>query len=148
LVTDEGGGPPQGGVHGGAARPEGNGGEGRRPVLEVGGSRLGKVVGTRAVIGAASTERVRGQRLLGSGRRLEQRQTVGGRAKRTRRERWSGDGSTEVKKSGFASEPMRAGDKDTQGGACGRPRRSSGCQRVAEQLARAREASNRALETF
>jgi hypothetical protein len=84
LVTNEGGGPPQGGVHGGVAQPEGNGGEGRRPVLEVGGSRLGKVVGTRAVIGAASTERVRGQRLLGSGRRLEQRQMVGGRAKRTR----------------------------------------------------------------
>jgi hypothetical protein len=44
--------------------PEGNDGEGRRPVVEVSGSRLGKVVGTRAVIGAASTEHVGGRRRL------------------------------------------------------------------------------------
>jgi hypothetical protein len=68
LVTGEGGGSPEGGVHGGTARPEGNGGEGRRPVVEVGDSRLGKVVGTRAVVGAVSTERVGGQRQLGGGR--------------------------------------------------------------------------------
>jgi hypothetical protein len=46
---------------------------------------------------------------LGGDWRLEQRRMVGGRAERTRRERWSGDESIEVKKSGFASEPRRAG---------------------------------------
>jgi hypothetical protein len=81
---------------------------------------------------------------LGGDWRLEQRRTVGGRAERTRRERWSGDESIEVKKSGFASEPRRAGDKDTRGGARGRPRRSSGRRRVAEQLAYACEANDRA----
>jgi hypothetical protein len=60
LVAGEGGGSPEGGVHGGAAWPEENCGEGWRPVVEVGGSRLGKMVETRAVIGAASTERVSG----------------------------------------------------------------------------------------
>jgi hypothetical protein len=69
LVTGEGGGSPEGGVHGGTAQPEGNGGEGRRPVVEVGDSWLRKVVGTRTVIGVASTERVGGQRRLGGGRR-------------------------------------------------------------------------------
>jgi hypothetical protein len=64
LATGERGGSPEGSVHGGAAQPEGNGGEGRRPVVEVGGSRLGKVVRTRAVIGAASTECAGGQRRL------------------------------------------------------------------------------------
>jgi hypothetical protein len=53
LVTDEGGGSPKGSVHGGVARPEGNNGEGRRPVVEVGSSRLRKVVRTQAVVGAA-----------------------------------------------------------------------------------------------
>jgi hypothetical protein len=53
LVTGEGGGSPEGSVHGGAARPEGNNGEGRRPVVEVGSSWLGKVVRTQAVVGAA-----------------------------------------------------------------------------------------------
>jgi hypothetical protein len=46
------------------ARPEGNVGDGQRPVVEVGGSRLGKLVGTRAVVGAASMERVCGRRRL------------------------------------------------------------------------------------
>jgi hypothetical protein len=71
LVSSEGGGSPEGGVHGGAAWPEGNGGEGRCPVVEVGGSRLGKMVGTRAVVGAASAECVSGQRRLGGGRRWQ-----------------------------------------------------------------------------
>jgi hypothetical protein len=69
LVSSEGGGSPKGGVHGGAARPKGNDREGRRPVVEVGGSRLGKVVGTWVIVGVASTERVSGQRQLGGGRR-------------------------------------------------------------------------------
>jgi hypothetical protein len=47
-----------------------------------------------------------------------------------------------VKKSSFASEPRRAGDMDALGGARGRPRWSSGHRCVAEQLARAREASD------
>jgi hypothetical protein len=64
LATDERGGSLEGGVHGGVTRPEGNDGEGRRPVVEVDSSRLGKVVGTRAVVGAASTERICGQRRL------------------------------------------------------------------------------------
>jgi hypothetical protein len=68
LVTGEGGGSPEGSFHGGMARPEGNNGEGRRPVVEVGGSRFRKVVETRAVIGVASMERVGGRRQLGSGR--------------------------------------------------------------------------------
>jgi hypothetical protein len=68
----------------GASRSEGNDGEGRHPMVEVGGSRLRKVVETRAVVGAASTERVGGWRWLGGGRRLEQRQMMGGKAKRTR----------------------------------------------------------------
>jgi hypothetical protein len=55
LVTSEGGGSLEGNFHGGTAQPEGNGGEGRRPVVKVGGSQFGKVVGTRAVIGVAST---------------------------------------------------------------------------------------------
>jgi hypothetical protein len=54
LVTSEGGGSPEGSFHGGTTQPEGNGGEGRRPVVEVGGSRFGKVVGTLAVVGVAS----------------------------------------------------------------------------------------------
>jgi hypothetical protein len=87
------------------------------------GAQLGKVVGTRAVVRVASTERVGGRRRLGSGRCLEQnRCTVGGGAERTRQERWSRDGRGEVKKSGFASEPRRTGDKDARGGARGRPR--------------------------
>jgi hypothetical protein len=49
---------------GGAARLEGNGGEGWHPVVGVSGSRLGKVVGTRAVIGATSMERVGDRRRL------------------------------------------------------------------------------------
>jgi hypothetical protein len=55
----------------GAARSEGNGSEGRHPVVEVSGSRLGKVVGTRAVVGVASMESVGGQRRLGGGRRRQ-----------------------------------------------------------------------------
>jgi hypothetical protein len=50
---------------------------------------------------------------------MEQRRTAGGRAERKRRERWSGDGSREVKKSVFASEPRRAEDKDSRGDARG-----------------------------
>jgi hypothetical protein len=109
LVTSEGGGSPEGGVRGGVAQTEGNISEGRRPVVEVGGSWLRTVVGTWAVVGAASMEHISGPRRLGGGRCLEQRQTVGGRVERTRRERWSGYGSGEVKKSGFASEPRRGG---------------------------------------
>jgi hypothetical protein len=60
LVTGEGGGSLEGGFHGGVAWPEGNGGEGRRLVVEVGGSRFGKVVRTRAVVGVVLTERVGG----------------------------------------------------------------------------------------
>jgi hypothetical protein len=51
---------------------------------------------------------------------LEQRQTVGDRAERMWREQWSGGGSGEVKKSGFASKPRHAEDKDARGGAHGR----------------------------
>jgi hypothetical protein len=58
LVTGEGGGSPEGGFHGGVARPEGKGGEGRHPMVEVGGSWFG----------VASTECVDGRRRLGSGR--------------------------------------------------------------------------------
>jgi hypothetical protein len=47
----------RGSFHGGATRLEGNCGEGRRLVVVVGGSRLGMVVGTRAIVGVASTER-------------------------------------------------------------------------------------------
>jgi hypothetical protein len=67
LVTGEGGVSPEGGFHGGAAQPEGNGGEGRRPVEEVGGSWFGNVVGTWAVVGMASTERVSCWRWLSDG---------------------------------------------------------------------------------
>jgi hypothetical protein len=79
LVTGEGGGSPEG-----AARPEGNDGEGRRPVLEVGGSWLEKVIGTRTVVGAALTEHVGGRRRLGGGRRRQsmcRRQRSGGGVK-------------------------------------------------------------------
>jgi hypothetical protein len=132
LVTGEGGGSPEGGVHGGTAQPEGNDSKGWRSVVEVDGSRLEKAVRTHAVVGAASMEHVGGWRQLGSGQRLEQRWTARGRAKRMRWERWSG----EVKKSSFTSEPRRAEDKDARGGARGRPRWSSSHRRVAEQLAR------------
>jgi hypothetical protein len=71
LVTSEGGGSPEGGFHGGVARPEGNGGEGRRPVVQVGGSWFGKVVGTWAVVGVALMERIGGRRRLGGGRRWQ-----------------------------------------------------------------------------
>jgi hypothetical protein len=64
LATGERGGSLEGGVHGGATWPEGNGGEGWHPVVEVGGSRLRKVVRTRAVDRAASMERVSGRRRL------------------------------------------------------------------------------------
>jgi hypothetical protein len=50
-----------------------------------------------------------------------------------------------VKKSTFASEPRRAEDKDARGGTHGRPRRSSGHRRVAEQLAHVREANDWAV---
>jgi hypothetical protein len=60
LATGERGGSPEGSVHGGAARPEGNGGEGWRPVVEVSGSWPGKVVGTRVIVGAKLMERVGG----------------------------------------------------------------------------------------
>jgi hypothetical protein len=83
--------------------------------------------------------RVGGRRRLGDGRRLEQRRTMRGRVERTRRERWS----REVKKSGFASGPIRAGDKDARGGAHGRPRWSSDHHCVAKQLAHMNEASDR-----
>jgi hypothetical protein len=46
----------RGSFHGGVARSEGNGGEGRRPVVVVGSSRFGKVVGAWVVIGVVSTE--------------------------------------------------------------------------------------------
>jgi hypothetical protein len=64
LATGEREGSPEGGVHGGTARLEGNGGEGRRPVVEVDGSRFRKVVRTRAVVGATSTDHVGGRRRL------------------------------------------------------------------------------------
>jgi hypothetical protein len=51
LVSGEGVGSPEGGVHGGAAQSEGNGGEGRRLVVD-----------TRALVGAASMERAGGRR--------------------------------------------------------------------------------------
>jgi hypothetical protein len=53
----------RGGLTGGAvftgrmARPEGNDGEGRCPVVVVNGSRFRMVVETRAVVGVASIER-------------------------------------------------------------------------------------------
>jgi hypothetical protein len=47
----------RGSFHGGAARPEGNGGEGRRSVVVVGSSRFEKVAGARAVVGVASMKR-------------------------------------------------------------------------------------------
>jgi hypothetical protein len=96
FITGELGGLPHGGVHRGVARPEGNGGEGRRSVVEVDGSWLRKVVETRAVIGAAATKHIGGRRWLGSGSHLEQRQTMGCKVERTRWERWSRDGSREV----------------------------------------------------
>jgi hypothetical protein len=46
----------RGGFHGGTARPKGNSGEGRRPVVVVGSSWLEKVARTRAVIGVALME--------------------------------------------------------------------------------------------
>jgi hypothetical protein len=47
----------RGSFHGGAARPEGNGGEGQRPVVVVvGSSWFGKVAGARAVVGVVWTE--------------------------------------------------------------------------------------------
>jgi hypothetical protein len=64
FATGERGGSLEGSVLRGVARPEGNDGEGWRPVVEVVGSWLGKVVGTRAVDGAASMERVGGWRRL------------------------------------------------------------------------------------
>jgi hypothetical protein len=73
LVTSEGGGSLEGSFNDGAARPEGNGSEGRRLVVEVGGPRFRKVVKTRAVIGVASTERVGGRRWLGGGQRQQVR---------------------------------------------------------------------------
>jgi hypothetical protein len=60
-------------------------------------------------------------------------------------ERWSGDGSGEVKKSGFDSEPRRAEDKDARGGTRGRPRQSSCHRHMAEQLVHVCEASDRAV---
>jgi hypothetical protein len=72
-VTSEGGGSPEGGVHGGVTRPKGNGGEGRHPMVEVGSSWLEKMVGTWAVVGAVSIEHVGGRRRLGGG---QQRQGV------------------------------------------------------------------------
>jgi hypothetical protein len=68
LVTGEEGGSPEGGFHGGTEWAEGNGSEGWRPVVEVGGSWFGKVVGTRAVVGVALTECVCVRRWLGGGR--------------------------------------------------------------------------------
>jgi hypothetical protein len=47
----------RGSFHGGAARSEGNGGQGRCPVVVVGSSQYGKVLGARAVAGVASMER-------------------------------------------------------------------------------------------
>jgi hypothetical protein len=64
LATSERGGSPEGSIDRGAAQPEGNIDEGWRPVVEVGGSRLGKVVGTQAVVGAASMEHISGRRRL------------------------------------------------------------------------------------
>jgi hypothetical protein len=64
LATGEREGSPEGGVHGGTARLEGNGGEGRRPVVEVDGSRFRNVVRTRAVVGVPSIERIGGRRRL------------------------------------------------------------------------------------
>jgi hypothetical protein len=48
----------RGSFHGGAARPEGNGSEGQRPVVVVvvGSSWFGKVAGAQAVVGVVSTE--------------------------------------------------------------------------------------------
>jgi hypothetical protein len=47
----------RGSFHGGAARSEGNDGEGQRPVVVIGSSQFGKVVRARAVVGVASMER-------------------------------------------------------------------------------------------
>jgi mRNA-degrading endonuclease toxin of MazEF toxin-antitoxin module len=47
----------RGSFHGEMARPEGNDGEGRRPVVVVDSSRFRKVTGARVVVGVASTER-------------------------------------------------------------------------------------------
>jgi hypothetical protein len=80
LVIGEGG-SPEGGFHLGTARSKGNNGEGQRPVVEVGDSQLGKVVGTWEVVGVASMEHVGGWRRLESGQRLQsmrQRQRSGG----------------------------------------------------------------------
>jgi hypothetical protein len=44
----------RGRFHGGAAQPEGNGGEVWRPVVVVGSSRFGKVARAQAVVGVAS----------------------------------------------------------------------------------------------
>jgi hypothetical protein len=57
LATNERVGSPEGGVHRGAARLEGNDSEGRHPVVVVSGSRFWKVVGTQAVVGVTSMER-------------------------------------------------------------------------------------------
>jgi hypothetical protein len=57
LVIAEGRGSPEGGVHRGTTRLEGNGGGGQRPVVGVGG--------------VASKESVGGRRRLGGGRCLE-----------------------------------------------------------------------------
>jgi hypothetical protein len=46
----------RGSFPGGTARPEGNDGEGWRPMVVVGGLQFRKVVGTRVVVGVASTE--------------------------------------------------------------------------------------------
>jgi hypothetical protein len=46
----------RGRFHGGAAQPEGNGGEVWRPVVVVGSSRFGKVARAQAVVGVASME--------------------------------------------------------------------------------------------
>jgi hypothetical protein len=67
------------------AQPEGNDGEGWRSVVEVGGSRFRKVVGTRAVVGVASTECVSGWRRLGGDRR---RQGKASMAEEWERVRW------------------------------------------------------------
>jgi hypothetical protein len=47
----------RGSFHGGTTQPEGNGGEGWRPMVVVGSSQFGKVARARVVIGVPSTER-------------------------------------------------------------------------------------------